>query len=190
MSTTSALTSLNSLLPRSSVRGGRTSPGARLARSRQLSEKHHDAHSVQPVRDGSQSDPRIRLRQAAALVPLWLLIVAQLPPHEFEYSTNAISPLLGITHDALRVHCRDLWPDWDEGRWRIDFNEAAVLIYHVSSRGRKLPDKEKLYFDLLDRGIIQSDFPINCPVMQRAESAIRADRERRVAARRARNTSP
>lgn len=120
---------------------------------------------------GDQTPPRTVAIAAPASVALWHLVVAQLDTTQHGWSTGELATLLGIESRTVTYWCRKLFPN-DNGErhvYWLDFDQAVDVIRRVCKEGRKVPDRNELYGQLIIRGVITLGFPADSPAMHLAE---------------------
>lgn len=119
-------------------------------------------------------------RPAVTVPPLWQLIVSLLNVEMFDFTPEYLSDFLHISPAMIRHYCRQLWPDFPTTHYRLDFDQAAVLVHRVCRDSRKVPNAEELYMRMVKGEMIRADFAAfaaTCPHIRRAVTAIQQYRE-------------
>ena len=112
------------------------------------------------------------------LPPLWMMLVAQLDGDVFEFTPQQIAKLFRVEACDVREHCRELWPGRrGQGQWSLEFDQAAIVIYRMARRTRKL-DPRTVLEDLKASGLTGGAIKAHHNVT-RAHRAILVDRDRR-----------
>jgi hypothetical protein len=112
-------------------------------------------------------------------ISLQTLIISQLDLSQ-DYSTAEIGALVSLSAEMIAAYIRRRYPSAKGERrrqHRLDFRQTVLLIRAICRHGRRLPDRDGLYSQLLQRGISDAQIKHGLSVRY-AEAIFEAERRR------------